>query len=228
MSVNNNGDKIKSVKIFVGNVPFKCTQEEFNKCFENINGFIDGKIINRYNNSLVSRGFGFITMKSKDDADKLMNKTDVILKNRVLRFSNYNFNTKNEDNSLIKKNYLFIRNIPKNIKREQIKEIFENYGTVGACFINTNIKTGESKESAVVEIKEDNIYENLIKQQTINNKFGKPFEIIRWKNKIKFKSNNYKYQKYKANPEEIYRLAFNAGVNVGRLEGIRLSKNNNY
>jgi hypothetical protein len=32
-------------KIFVGNVPYQCTQDEFEKCFENVQGFVKAEII---------------------------------------------------------------------------------------------------------------------------------------------------------------------------------------
>src|SRR5437870_11420355 len=36
---------IGECKIFVGNIPYQCTQEEFEKCFQNINGFMKAEII---------------------------------------------------------------------------------------------------------------------------------------------------------------------------------------
>lgn len=75
-------------KIFVGNVPYHCTQEEFCSCFEDVEGFIKAEIVNVYKTT-VSRGFGFVTVKTLQDANKLKTREDIVLKGRILRFTSY-------------------------------------------------------------------------------------------------------------------------------------------
>lgn len=224
---NNNYTGESNIKIFVGNIPFQCIEDEFKQCFKNIPGFISAEIVTRYN-SPFSRGFGFVTLKTLEDAKKLIHRNDIIFKGRILRFTEYNFQDKIKIHKQHEqKNYLFIKNVPKEMTREQLKNIFSIHGTVGACFINTNIRTGESRGNAVVEIKEDDFFEKLINQKNIKTNTDHIFEVSRWRNKIKikhsFKDPNYKN---KINSKEIYRIAFNAGVNVGRLEGLRIANHN--
>ncbi|AYV81269.1 MAG: RNA recognition motif protein [Harvfovirus sp.] len=209
-------------KIFVGNVPFQCLQEEFSQCFKNVPGFISAEIVTRHNSSY-SRGFGFVAMSNIGDAKALIQRNDIMFKDRVLRFTEYNFQDKQLGQKQ-HKNYLFVRNVPKEIKREQLKIIFQEYGTVGACFINTNIRTGEPRGNAVVEMKEDVEFERLLEDKYIKTSSGETFEISRWRNKIKTKKEQ-KPPTNKVDSKEIYRIAFNAGVNVGRLEGLRIAKN---
>lgn len=236
-------------KIFVGNVPFQCTIDELRNCFKNMSGFIDAQIINRYN-SEYSRGFGFVTFDSVDNAQKLLNKNDVVCKDRILRFTEYNSNNYNNDVNVNKnKNYIFVRNIPKDMTRDELANYFKTIGNVGACLIATNIKTGESKGTGVVEMIDENIYRDLLNKKNIVIQ-GVLFEVSKWRN-IKNKQSNQHQHKlinsinHKFNPKfnklenidnindynsfnatkEMYKIAFNAGVNVGRIEGIRLAKN---
>lgn len=211
-------------KIFVGNVPFQCIDDEFKECFKDVPGFVSAEIVTRHN-SPYSRGFGFITVRTKNDAKKLIQRNDIMFKDRILRFTEYNFQDKIKVPKQ-QKNYLFVKNIPKDMTREQLKNIFSTKGIVGACFINTNIRTGESKGNAVVEIKDDDVFENLIFDKFIKTDKNQIFEISRWRNKIKNKSfiKEFPYKQNKIDSKEIYRIAFNAGVNVGRIEGLQIAK----
>lgn len=224
MSKGNNYDGELNTKIFVGNVPFQCIENEFKQCFRDVAGFVSAEIVTRHN-SPYSRGFGFVTVRTPEDAKKLIQRNDIIFKDRILRFTEYNFQDKIKIPKQ-QKNYLFVKNVPKGMNREQLRNIFLTKGNVGACFINTNIRTGESRGNAVVEIKDDNIFENLIGERFITEN-GQSYEVSRWRNKIKtkpfIKDNIYNHNKIDS--KEIYRIAFNAGVNVGRLEGLRIAKN---
>jgi len=203
-------------KIFVGNVPFQCTEKEFFDCFKNIPGFCNAEIITKHN-STYSRGFGFVTVKTNDDAENLLKRNDIIFKDRILRFTEYNFQEKDKTVKKSQKKYIYVKNVPSNINRDQLKNIFSEEGTIGACFINTNIKTGESRGSAVIEIKEHDLYQKLLDQKYFATKTGHIFELIKWKNKSSNKNNvtDSPCIKNKKNSEEMFRIGFNAGVNVG-------------
>ena len=231
---NGNGydDEILNTKIFVGNVPFQCIENEFNQCFKDVTGFVSAEIVTRHN-SPYSRGFGFVTLKTPQDANQLIQRTDITFKERVLRFTEYNFQDKIKIPKQQQKNYIFVKNVPKGMNREQLKNIFASKATVGGCFINTNIRTGESRGNAVVEIKDNDIFEKLITDKFIIDN-GQSFEISRWRNKINknktvanTNTNGNTINKQISDSKEIYRIAFNAGVNVGRLEGLRIAKNKN-
>jgi RNA recognition motif-containing protein len=204
-------------KIFVGNVPFQCSNEEFKECFEDVHGFVDAEIVNRHN-SEYSRGFGFVTIDTVENAKLLLKRNDIIFKDRVLRFTEYNFNDKIKT-VIDDKNYIFVKNVPKDTKREDLINVFKQFGEVGACFLTTNIKTGEPKGNAVVEMKDKAVYEDLLDKKYVDYNNDTVLGLIKWKQtKIK------KEIKRKPDVKEIYRMAFTAGVNVGRLEGIRIAK----
>jgi hypothetical protein len=77
-----------SCKIFVGNIPYQCTQEEFEKCFKDIDGFVKAELI-KIHGTNVSRGFGFVTMKTITSANILKNRNNITLRGRILRFTSY-------------------------------------------------------------------------------------------------------------------------------------------
>lgn len=221
-----------ATKIFVGNVPFQCMMEEFQKCFEGVPGFVSAEIVTRHN-SPYSRGFGFVTLRTPEDAQRLLRRTDICFKDRVLRFTEYNFQDKTRP-ARSQKNYLFIKNVSPEMSREQLKRVVEDSsgGSVGACFINTDVRTGESRGNAVVEIKENDIFERVLTERLLHHPDGKIFEVTRWKNKVKGRAPqhaplspvNHHHRSKSIDSKEIYRIAFNAGVNVGRLEGLRLAR----
>ena len=177
-----------SNKVFVGNVPYKCTSEEFAKCFENMDGYINAEIVTKHESSQemdsseITRGFGFVTFNTAENARKIAQRTDIILKNRSLRFTEYNPHVTNSGTN--NKNYLYVRNIPPHYDRDDVKQLFTEYGELGACFINTDTKTGLSRGSAVIEIKNCATFETLLSERIIETSSGQFVEVSRWKNKL--------------------------------------------
>lgn len=205
--------EIEKCKLFVGNVPYQCTQEEFEKCFEKFKGFIKAEIIIRPS-AEISRGFGFVTFDSRENADVLLKKKDLYLHDRTLRFTEYTSKlgeTNKYGND--KHNHLFIKNIPKDVKVADLIKIFSEFGKTGTCYINTNNITGDSKTTGVIEIIDDNVYQKLLYMREIP--FGKTnLTIVKWKRK-QFNNN--------INPAAIYRTAFRYGIAVGIEEGFKMA-----
>ena len=147
-------------KIFVGNVPYQCTQEEFARCFQNINGFIKAEIMTVYKTN-ISRGFGFVTMRTLHDAENLKQRYDILFKGRVLRFTSYqNENTKPMIETL--NNHVFIDGIPEGKNRDWLRNYFDSYEPIGRCFITMNHKNGELKNNGVIEIIDDIKYKSIL------------------------------------------------------------------
>ena len=194
-------------KVFVGNVPFKCNIEEFNDCFKNMNGFIKAELCSQ-NNDDSSRGFGFLIFDTPENAKAVLNLKNIKFMDRELRFHPYNFENVKKislsvsndlsymslyNNILNNKNYIHISKLPPNTAREDLKKIFSKYGKIGKYFLMTDQKTGMLKNTAIVEIIENDIFEFLINKKAItyNNhilefskwKLDKPIKITTKKNK---------------------------------------------
>jgi RNA recognition motif-containing protein len=201
-------------KLFVGNVPFECIQNEFEDCFKHLAGFKNAEIINRYNSPL-SRGFGFVTFDNIENAQIAMAQKNIVFKDRILRLSEYNFEDKKKVINDVQKKILFIKNVPLEMSRDELYSFFSKYGEIERCFTNTNIKTGQPKGTAVIEFRDENITDLLLLEHFVVHDNGTQFEILKWNN------GSGKIQKKKPDSSvDIYRVAFNAGRTVGFQEGL--------
>ena len=172
-------------KVFVGNVPFLYNMREFSQCFKDVPGFVKAEIVCRPNTN-TSRGFGFITLNSEENARKLINRHDIRFRDRCLRFTEYYLqdgkgvgmgfgskggmegneiitNTNMNLNPNIDRNYLLVKNISFVTTRDELKRIFSKYGKVGRHFIVTSGEVGVDLGWAIVEIIDDEIFENLLR-----------------------------------------------------------------
>lgn len=159
-------------KLFVGNIPFDCSLDDFRNAFKKRKGYITADLIN--NSS--SRCFGFAVFRSKENIEELINNNDVFIKDRKLRLTRYN--QKKESN-----NYIKLKNIPLTIKAEDIKNEFENYSEIGKCFIEMDRLSGEYKDTGIIEILDSDIYEKLLKMESIYIN-DIPIEMSRYTNTI--------------------------------------------
>lgn len=176
MSLNKRYINTKEYKLFVGNVPYDCTEKEFSECFKDIEGFKKADlIINKTTN--ISRGFGFITIQNKKLSEAIKNKS-IIFKNRELRFSEYQNNiTKIKYN----KNYAYISNIPKGNNREWLKNCFKDYEPIGRYLIIMDRDTGEYKTSGIIEILDSIKYKNLLSKKFITVENNIDLKIAKYK-----------------------------------------------
>jgi RNA recognition motif-containing protein len=219
-----------SCKVFVGNVPFQCEQNEFHECFENLTGFIRAEIVCKPGTT-ISRGFGFITFDSAENAKKILENNEIIFKDRTLRFTQYlnsDYQKHNTSDNEIKyitnsipiiknKNFLSVKNINKKMTRDELFNIFTKFGSVGRYFIVTDPDTGDTKSYAVVEMLNDAVYELLLMQREIKLDNENVLELSRWKTqKVYNMTKDKKITKY-----DLYK-AFTAGRNVGMMEAFRI------
>ncbi len=150
-------------KIFVGNVPYHCTQVDFEKCFENVDGFIKAEVVTIFKTNM-SRGFGFVTMRSFYDGEKLKRRNDITFKGRVLRFTSYQQN----DNDCETNNYIFVNNIPPGKNKIWLRNIFSDYEPIQKCFIMMNHESGEIKNCGIIEVLDDTKYKSIIAKKYHN------------------------------------------------------------
>jgi RNA recognition motif-containing protein len=180
-------------KIFVGNVPFQCTTEEFQNCFKDMEGFVNADIIRRFNSKL-SRGFGFVIFKDFESANTLLEKS-VVLQNRELRFSPYSADNKQKiGKSIVGTNQIFIRNLDENATSENLKNHFQKYGDVNSCFVT-------SKNGRTYAVLSFNRQEAL--QTALDNE--KEYQVYQYKKR------RGKNQNQLRDPGTIYREGFRAG-----------------
>lgn len=209
-------------KIFVGNVPFQCNQIEFASCFEKMHGYIKAEIIYKLGTT-ISRGFGFVTFDSPENAKELLDKT-IIFKDRILRFTQYMANMElnmQPEKHIVpmqtesSKNLLIVKNVDE-MTRNDVFDFFSNFGSVGKHFIMTDHETGISKNYAVVEMIDKDVYDCLLKVKELK-RGDQNLEISRWKIK--------KCMKEKPITKNDLFNAFIAGKNMGMIEGLKRKHN---
>jgi len=211
-------NKYEDCKIFVGNVPYQCTQEEFEKCFTDVEGYVKAEIITLYKSN-TSRGFGFVTLNSLENAEKLKLRNDITFKGRILRFTTYQSESHNKPTIENVNNYLYVENIPSNqtINKKWLMNIFKDYGPIGKCYIIMNKDTGEYENCGVVEITDDDKYKNLLSKKKLiilnknnpNDSESVILNISKYKHKIQipyygYLGSNSEYKSNKSNNSNSY------------------------
>jgi RNA recognition motif-containing protein len=191
-------------KIFVGNVPYQCTKEEFQNCFKHLNGFITADIKRRHNSKL-SRGFGFVIFDSQHNAKQLLSINDITLKDRTLRFSPYSFN----DNDDIKQFKLFLPDIDEDMTNEDLTNLLSKYGTITECIIN-------NKNNRTFGIICFDNYDSFINCLNDNITYNDRELIVKPYKKVKFKN-----KQFFSNPILAYRKGLQAGKIIGFQEGFQ-------
>lgn len=218
-------------KVFVGNVPYQCTREEFQDCFKDMEGFVNADIIRRYKSKL-TRGFGFVVFETREQADNIMKNDTIQLKDRILRFSEYSFD-KTDKIKEDKVYQVFVNNLKAGTTEKQFNDALSHYGNILSSIVTS--KNDKTFGVATFELLED--YKNaLYGTVTINDivveivpyidnhkkyqKFGK------YKSPKKF-SDNFN-QKFNSNnrfsnclPRDVYREGYKAGHIVGFEEGLK-------
>lgn len=198
-------------KIFVGNVPFDCTSSEFRDCFKDINGYISADLISL-------RGFGFVVLQNKSQRDHTILNNNFFIKNRKLRLSKYDNQTKD---NIEKSSFIKLENISENITRDDIYQEFKNLCDVGKCFIDTNRVTGERLSTGLVEIFDVEVLHQLLTLGSILMKDKSEIILKPFTQNITIMNK----KKPSLTKEEYYEI-YNAGRNAGLIEGTKLVSSN--
>jgi len=209
-----------SCKIFVGNVPFDCTDSEFKNAFKSIDGCVSAELVSR-SQSNNTRGFGFITFSNSLHATNFLDKKEkILLKERTLRFTKYH---DSEDSDFIinnlKKNNIFVSNIPKYFDNKKLIEFFSNFGPVLIGYINKDINTKKKTNTGTIEFENEETFNKVLEMRFIGLEDGNVLSVTRYKEECLSKSPD-----YEIDIKEIYKIAFNAGKKAGILEN-KLVKN---
>ena len=165
-------------KVFVDNINYNCTIENFKEAFKNIKNIVDIQLSIDNNKC---KGYGYIILKTQQDALNIINNCKFLLNGKKLRFLKYKENNNSNDPENINNNYICIRNLNNLITRKDIYKIFSKYSKIGKHFICTDILTGESQNYALVEILDDDKYNYLLMLKNIIDNNGDKLYIEKWK-----------------------------------------------
>jgi RNA recognition motif-containing protein len=206
----NNSNNLGS-KVFVGNVPYQCTRDEFKECFLQLDGFIMADIIRRHKSKL-SRGFGFVVFDTENNAKKLLDVGEINLKNRTLRFSEYEKSV-NQEQPQDKSYQIFVKDLDDDVTHEKLRRILENDSfDIVSCFVTLK----NDKMFGIVNLDNYETYAKILKNPPVIN--GKKMNLTPYKN----------YQKknpHFVNVKVAYQEGFRSGQSVGFQQGLEHKKN---
>lgn len=202
-----------SCKVFVGNVPFDCTDIEFKEAFKSIEGCINAELIQR-SQSNNTRGFGFITFSSNLLASNFLEKKEkIILKERTLRFTKY-YDSNDSDfiTNNLKKNNIFVSNIPKYFDNDRFINLFSQFGPILIGYINKDLNSKKKTNTGIIEFSNNESCNKALDLKFISLDDGNILNVTRYKEESpSSKSPDY-------DMTEIYKIAFTAGKKAGMLE----------
>lgn len=211
---------MSSIKIFVGNIPYKCNNEEFKNIFINEEGFIKSEVQDNYSNT--TKGFGFIEFDNKENAQKCLDK-EFEFKSRQLRLSEY----KSKLNDYKK---IFVKDLDVNLSLTDFEQYFLKFGKLTKFYLITDRYTGDSKGMGVIEFETDESYIKSINEPNpcINGKkitihpYKEKYNQIKNNNKSNHSGNN--YNNYINGYNSGYSSGFNNGFKEGYKKGFDDSK----
>lgn len=198
---------MSETRVFVGNVPFVCTQEEFQELFKNTEGFKQANLIKRFRSNK-SRGFGIVEFETEENAKNFM-ETKVSFKDRELRLTSYTAkSTGNENQTQTRKYKTLVFDIDKNVSEESFKNVFS--GRDCECQLRTN-RRGETY-GVVIFNSHDEFEKALDCEFTLNEK---QFKLQ--KSRPRIVRQQRPYGRYRND----YHSGFRAGQQVGFEDGYR-------
>jgi RNA recognition motif-containing protein len=213
-------------RVFVGNVPFQCTSEEFQDCFKEVNGYVTAEPIKRYGSSDMSRGFGYVVFDTNERAEEFLNNSneqeEFNLKDRVLRFDTYQSRedtpTRREPrldsfNQRMSNYKIFIDNLAEDTTKDDLQDCFSEYSDIIACFVNISKPSNEGdkvKNTGVIifstqESCQQSIDNPPVLKSTNEQLFIKPYKQFN--------------QKQVPDVSKIYNKGYESGRIVGFQEG---------
>jgi RNA recognition motif-containing protein len=127
-------------KLFVSNVPYNCSDEEFKNFMLTLNGVSNARLVKKPN-STVNKGFGFVSFTDQEKM-KTTKEEEVIFNGRKLKFTDYSNQQKFYK--------IHVMNVPVSMSEQTLFNYFTRFGKVDNVKKDFNMTTKEYKESAMV------------------------------------------------------------------------------
>lgn len=144
-------------KLFISNIPYKCTQEEFTKLFSDGEGYVSAELVMR-SGTIYSRGFGYVTVNTQSAYDALL-KAIIKVHDRVIKISPF---------QEPKKSYsVHIKFIPYNMTESGLADILRRYGPIIRCQFDIDYQTGKHKGSAIADFEDIEAFKKIVGDRII-------------------------------------------------------------
>ena len=128
-------------KLFVSNVPYNCTEEEFKTFMLTLEGVTSARLVQKPNTG-INRGYGFVTVSTPEKQAFLLKNDNVIFNGRKLKMTEYVNQQKFYK--------LHVMNVPETVTDQTLYEMFSKFGTVDNVKRDFNVATRTFKGTALV------------------------------------------------------------------------------
>lgn len=151
--------KEEDVKIYIGNISYSESKANIRKLFQTYGEVTDVFLpLNRETRE--GRGFGFVAMKDRTAAEKAVQELNQTTFGERTIYVNVageqrqqqQERTSRKSSPLKKYIKLYVGNISFDSTEEELKELFQNYGTVYDCFLPTWPDTGNPRGFAFISM----------------------------------------------------------------------------
>lgn len=137
--------------VFVDNLPYELKEDEFCECFSQF-GNVESVIIlkQKYHGEVLSKGKGFVSFKTQEDAQKVLDLQDkIVLKTRELKTSLAKPKKEVYDN-------IHVSNIADTVDEQMLMNLFKHYHPQAATIVSRYVSDENPGFAFVkVESKED-------------------------------------------------------------------------
>ncbi|XP_074588696.1 uncharacterized protein LOC141844557 [Curcuma longa] len=164
-------------KIFVGGVAWDTAEETFSRHFRKY-GEITDSVIMKDKNTLMPRGFGFVTFADPSIIDKVLEDEHVI-DGRTVEVKRTVPREEMPSKAGIKTKKIFVGGIPTSLTEDELKEHFSSYGEVVEHQIMFDHTTGRSRGFGFVTFKDEESVDKIISKGKMHDFDGKQVEIKR-------------------------------------------------
>lgn len=144
-----------TVKLFVGGLTGEMTKETLAEYFSDYTEIVDSFVVHE---NQKPAGFGFITVKDKRAADKILQATHTLNSSILdVKPALDRAQAKDKEES-DRRRKIFVGGLPKNFPDSALKEFFDQFGPVQKCYVVKDTITGKTRGFGFVIFSTDEGY----------------------------------------------------------------------
>src|SRR3990167_3768696 len=169
---NSRHDQDSGFRIFLGGLTGTTTSEDLEDYFSNLGAITEAVVVTDPNTKKPS-GFGFLTVKSKVDMEKILairhtiNGSNIDCKAALTKSEARNKEIEE------RKRKLFVAGLPKNLSDETLHDYFTKFGKIQKAYVVKDFKNGSTRGFGFVIFDSTDGYDKAIKHTTGHNIQGK-------------------------------------------------------
>ncbi|CAG2170287.1 unnamed protein product [Oppiella nova] len=151
--VSYKGDGTKDLQtVFVSNLDFKISEKELRDAFEKFGVVDDVRLVRNYKG--LSKGYAYVEYSSIESVREALKHDRMPLEGRPAFISEMGKRSKFGFSTSVEKHKIFVKNLAPEVTTEDLKKVFEKYGTLKDVRLVT-YRNGHSKGCAYVEFNDE-------------------------------------------------------------------------